>query len=122
MQAVILWAKLPHLDGTIAERRAQARRYAEVLAGLGLDLPQTLPGYEHSWRNYVIESDHRLGLAERLRGLGIPTSLTYAPPLLLQPVFADRGVRRGDLPVTERFCDRLLGLPIGPQLRRDEID
>jgi dTDP-4-amino-4,6-dideoxygalactose transaminase len=37
-------------------------------------------------------------------------------------VFADRGVGRGDLPVTERFCDRLLGLPIGPQLSMDEID
>lgn len=122
MQAAILRAKLPHLAGTLAERRAQARRYDEELAGLGLELPQTLPGYEHSWRNYVIECDDRLGLAERLHGLGIPTNLTYAPPLHLQPVFASRSAKRGDLPVTERFCDRLLGLPIGPQLRIDEID
>lgn len=122
MQAAILRAKLPQLDGTIAERRAQARRYAEGLAGLELDLPQTLPSYEHSWRNYVIESDDRLELAERLRSTGIPTNLTYAPPLHLQPVFADRVMGRGDLPVTERFCDRLLGLPIGPQLSMDEID
>lgn len=122
MQAAILLAKLPHLDETIAERRAQAQLYAEGLAGLGLDLPQTLPGSEHSWRNCVIESDDRLGLAERLRNLGIPTNLTYAPPLHLQPVFADRGIGRGSLPVTERFCDRLLGLPIGPQLTLGEIN
>jgi dTDP-4-amino-4,6-dideoxygalactose transaminase len=122
MQAAILRAKLPGLAGTIAERRAQAARYAEGLAGLGIDLPATLPGFEHSWRNFVIEADDRTGLAARLGARGIATNLTYAPPLHVQPVFADRGVGRGALPVTERFCDRLLGLPIGPQLTMGEID
>lgn len=122
LQAAILRAKLPGLDKTIAERRAQASRYAEGLAGLGIDFPTILPGYGHSWRNYVIETDDRAGLAASLRYRGIPTSLTYAPPLNLQPVFADRGIGRGSLPVTQRFCDRLLGLPIGPQLSMDEID
>lgn len=122
LQAAILLAKLPALDGTIAERRAQAERYAQGLAGLGVHPPATLPGFEHSWRNYVIETDDRAGLAARLREQGIPTNLTYAPPLHVQPVFADRGIGRGALPKTERFCDRLLGLPIGPQLTMDEID
>lgn len=122
LQAAILRAKLPFLDGTIAERLAQAARYEAGLAGIGIDLPQTLSGYQHPWRNYVIEVDDRTGLADRLRQRGIATNLTYAPPLHLQPVFADRGVGRGALPITERFCDRLLGLPIGPQLHLDEID
>lgn len=122
LQAAILRAKLPDLDRTIAERRAQATRYSDRLVGIGIDLPQALAGHQHSWRNYVIEVDDRDGLAERLRARGIATNLTYAPPLHVQPVFANRGLGRGALPVTERFCDRLLGLPIGPQLEMDEID
>lgn len=122
LQAAILRAKLPYLADTIAERRAQAARYAEGLAGLDIALPQTLPGYEHAWRNYVIEADDRVQLAQDLRDRGIATNLTYSPPLHVQPVFADRGMGRGSLPVTERFCDRLLGLPIGPQISVDEIE
>lgn len=122
MQAAILRAKLPHLAGTLAERRLQSARYAEGLANLDIDLPQTRPGNEHAWRNYVIEADNRLGLAQTLSEKGIPTNLTYAPPLHLQPVFADRHISPGSLPATEHSCNRLLGLPIGPQLTMEEIE
>lgn len=122
MQAAILRAKLPDLDNMLAERRAQAERYSKGLAGLGLDLPQTLPGYGHAWRNYVIEADDRDGLANRLAERAVATNLTYAPPMHLQPVFKDYDVSFGSLPVTERAAVRLLGLPIGPQLSMDEID
>jgi len=122
MQAAILRAKLPDLDAMLAERRAQAVRYGAGLAGLGIDLPDVLAGYEHAWRNYVIEADDRDGLAQRLAERGIATNLTYAPPMHLQPVFADHNIGEGALPVTERSAKRLLGLPIGPQLSMDEID
>src|SRR5690606_8773180 len=122
MQAALLRAKLPDLDYMLAERRSQAERYSKGLTGLGLDLPQTLLGYGHAWRNYVIEADDRDGLANRLAERGVATNLTYAPPMHLQPVFADYGIGFGSLPVTERAAVRLLGLPIGPQLSMDEID
>jgi len=122
MQAAILRAKLPDLDNMLVDRRAQAARYSEGLAATGLDLPQTLPGYGHAWRNYVIEADDRDGLANRLAQRGIATNLTYAPPMHLQPVFADYGISIGSFPVTERAAVRLLGLPIGPQLAMEEID
>lgn len=122
LQAAILRARLPDLDAMLAERRAQAVRYTEGLAGLGLDLPATLPNYKHAWRNYVIETDDRDALAARLAQRGIATNLTYAPPLHLQPVFEAYSIKNGALPVAERSCQRLLGLPIGPQLHMAEID
>jgi len=122
IQASILRARLPFLDGMLAARRQQAARYTEGLSGLEIGLPATLPGYEHAWRNYVIESTDRVKLLEQLGNLGIATNLTYAPPLHLQPVFAEYGIGKGALPVTERFADRLLGLPIGPHLTDGEID
>ena len=48
LQAAILRAKLPGLSDTLAERRAQAGRYAEGLSGLGIGLPVTLPGRQHA--------------------------------------------------------------------------
>ncbi|WP_436848018.1 DegT/DnrJ/EryC1/StrS family aminotransferase [Streptomyces coeruleorubidus] len=54
MQAAILRAKLPHLDETLAVRRAHADRYTERLVGLA-DLPGERTGFRHAWRNYVID-------------------------------------------------------------------
>lgn len=122
IQAAILRAKLPALAASLAERRRQAKRYGEGLAGLGIELPQVLPGYEHAWRNYVIEADNRDALMAHLAQAGISTSFAYAPPMHLQPVHAGLGVGKGALPITERFCERLLGLPIGPQLLEGEIE
>ena len=122
IQAGILRARLPFLDGMLAARRQQAVRYATGLSGLEIALPATLPGYEHAWRNYVIESADRAKLLAKLGNLGVATNLTYAPPLHLQPVFAEYAIGKGALPVTERFADRLLGLPIGPHLTDGEID
>jgi len=120
IQAAILRARMVDLAPNLATRRAQAQRYATELAGLGLDLPQTLPGYEHAWRNYVIETDDRDGLRQRLSARGIPTNLSYAPPMHVQPVYRPLGIAEGSLPATERSCARLLGLPIGPQIDPDQ--
>lgn len=116
IQAAVLRAKLPDLAATLAMRREQAARYGAELTGLGLDLPQEKPGYGHAWRNYVLETDDRDGLRARLGDKGIATSLSYAPPMHVQPVYAGLGVAAGALPVTEQSCARLIGLPIGPHL------
>jgi dTDP-3-amino-3,4,6-trideoxy-alpha-D-glucose transaminase len=122
IQAAILRVKLPTLDAGLVARRAQAARYAEALAGLPLTLPQEREGCLHAWRNYVIEVGDRATLAARLFEAGIATNALYAPPMHLQPLYAHLDVGRSRLPVTEQFCERLLGLPIGPHLTLDDID
>jgi dTDP-4-amino-4,6-dideoxygalactose transaminase len=122
IQAAILRVKLPTLDAGLAARRAQAARYASALAGLPLRLPQEREGYLHAWRNYVIEVEDRAALSARLFEAGIASNAPYAPPMHLQPLYAHLGVGPGRLPVTEHFCERLLGLPIGPHLTVDDID
>jgi len=121
IQAAILRAKLPGLATTLRERRAQAGLYTEGLAELGLSLPSSRPGTLHAWRNYVIETDGRDVLAAALAERSIATSLTYAPPMHLQPAYASLHQGPGSYPVAERSCQRLLGLPIGPQVTRAEI-
>ncbi|MGI5430844.1 DegT/DnrJ/EryC1/StrS family aminotransferase [Streptomyces sp. CA-179760] len=121
MQAAILRAKLPHLDETLAVRRAQADRYTERLAGLA-DLPGQKTGLRHAWRNYVIELDQRDALAAHLFAREIDCNALYSPPMHLQPVYKGLGYAVGSLPRTERSCNRLLGLPLGPHLSLHQID
>lgn len=122
LQAAILRTKLDDLDASLAQRRAQAARYREALEGAGPDLPREIGPVRHAWRNYVIECDDRDGLRMRLAEAGIGTNAPYAPPMHLQPVYADLGFGPGRFPVAERSCARLVGLPLGPHLALDQID
>lgn len=122
LQAAVLRAKLPSLDASLAQRRAQAAQYTAGLADTEVDLPGEYGDVSHAWRNYVIELDDRDALRAALADRGIGTNAPYAPPMHLQPVYADLGYRPGRFPVAERSCARLLGLPLGPHLDTDEID
>jgi dTDP-3-amino-3,4,6-trideoxy-alpha-D-glucose transaminase len=121
IQAAVLRARLPSLHRTLAQRRAQAARYSDALAGL-VQVPAEQPGMRHAWRNYVIETEDREALARHLAAQGIQCNALYNPPMHLQPVYARLGVTRGRLPGTEASADRLLGLPVGPHLGMAEIE
>jgi dTDP-4-amino-4,6-dideoxygalactose transaminase len=122
IQAAVLRVKLRDLDATLAARRAQAARYESRLQGTSIDTPKVAKGIEHAWRNYVIEADGRDDLRQSLAESGIGTSLSYTPPMHLQPVYAAMKLSLGSFPVSERSCERLIGLPIGPHLDLGQID
>lgn len=120
LQAAILRTRLPRLDGWLSCRRAQARQYAEGLAGLPLDLPEARAGTLPAWRNYTIGCDDPMGLAEALLARGIVTRRLYAPPMHHEPGYSTIA-RASDLARTEAAARRLLCLPIGPHLTTAQI-
>ncbi len=56
-----------------------------------------------------------------LGGKGIATGLHYPLPLHLQKAYAHLDYKKGDFPVTERIADRLLSLPMYPELSHEQI-
>ena len=52
----------------------------------------------------------------------IASGLHYPIPLHLQPCFTHLGYKKGDFPVTENTADRLLSLPMFPELTREQIE
>jgi dTDP-4-amino-4,6-dideoxygalactose transaminase len=56
-----------------------------------------------------------------MRSRGIETLLQYVPPIYRQPVYADRHVRHGPLPVTEQLSQELLCLPVYPELLEPDV-
>jgi dTDP-4-amino-4,6-dideoxygalactose transaminase len=52
----------------------------------------------------------------------VQTGVHYPIPIHLQPAYASLGYKRGDLPVTEALAERVLSLPMFPELSDGQID
>src|SRR5262245_7588814 len=121
VQAAILRVKLPHLDAWNAARRRHAAAYDERLSTI-VETPSVVAGVEHVYHLYVIETDRRDEMQQRLRAKEIATGIHYPVPVHLQEACADLGYRAGDFPVTERAARRMLSLPMYPELTGAQID
>jgi dTDP-4-amino-4,6-dideoxygalactose transaminase len=124
LQAAILRAKLPRLDGWNAKRRANAAHYRQLFAAAGLTskvgLPAELPGRGHTYHQFVVRVPERDRLRDHLGKAGIGTEVYYPIPLHEQECFAELGYRRGSCPVSEAAAAEVLALPVFPELRADE--
>ena len=122
IQALILKAKLPHLDEWNARRREIAGMYRERLAELPLSFQAFSAGEQHVYHLFQVRTDRRDALLSHLCKAGVDAVIRYPVPIHLQPAFADCGWKRGQFPVAERLANELLCLPIRPNLTVAEID
>lgn len=126
LQAAVVRAKLPHLDGWSDARGRNAALYTRLLRGFASRKPSllTLPEVvtdRHVHNQYVVRVAHRDQVREQLAAAGVGTAVYYPLPLHLQECFAGLGHRRGDLPESERAADRALALPVYPELTTEQV-
>jgi len=121
LQAAVLGVKLPHLDAWNTLRRAHADRYRARLGG-GVRVPVAAPERDHVYHLFVVEVERRPEWQQRLKAAQIDTGIHYPVPIHLQDACAPLGYRRGDFPVTEAAADRILSLPMYPELSDAQID
>jgi dTDP-4-amino-4,6-dideoxygalactose transaminase len=122
IQAAVLARKVPHLDAWNEARRAAARSYSDLLAGVGdLILPPTPPGSEPVWHLYVIRTADPTSLAEHLSEAGIESGRHYRKPPHLTPAYATLGFRRGAFPVAEALAEQGLSLPLFPGIAEEQL-
>jgi len=122
MQAAILRAKLPALSADNTRRRAIADMYRSGLGDLPLDLPSASEEAEHAYHLFVIASDDRDDLVRHLATQGIGTAIHYPVPVHRQTGYVERSiVPREGLPVTDRAVERIVSLPIYPELADDDV-
>jgi dTDP-4-amino-4,6-dideoxygalactose transaminase len=121
LQAALLLAKLPLLERWNARRRTLAQRYTAALAGSALEPPSAAPSGAHVHHLYVVRSQARDALRERLRARGVETLVHYPRPVHEQPAWAGMA-RPGALAESERACREVLSLPLYPQLDDAEVD
>lgn len=118
LQAAILHAKLPHLDGWHARRRERAAYYDERLTVPGVERPAAVWGRgRHTYHQYVIRVPARRdALRAHLAAQRIDTRIHYPVPLHRQPCFHRLGHAEGAFPHSEDAAARSLALPIYPEL------
>ena len=122
LQAAVLEAKLPYLDGWNGARRRIAARY-----DAGINAPHvTLPGVRkdayHVYHLYVVCTPYRDELREWLSARGISTQIHYPVPIHRQEAYQHLGLPAGALPVTEQVCEKVLSLPMYPELTEAQVD
>jgi dTDP-3-amino-3,4,6-trideoxy-alpha-D-glucose transaminase len=121
MQACYLRAFLPKLAEWNADRARIAGLYDEALGGCEAVHPVgRRPG--SACHLYVVRAARRDRLRKLLAEHGIMTGVHYPVPLHLQPAFRECGMKRGDLPVTERACREILSLPLWPYMPASAVE
>lgn len=123
IQAAVLSVKLRYLDGWNAARASHAEQYKELLAGTGdIIFQQRLQGAAHIYHLLIIETEKRDALQQHLNNAGIQTGIHYPIPIHLQPAYADLGYTSGAFPVAELLAQRMLSLPMYPELTVSQIE
>jgi dTDP-4-amino-4,6-dideoxygalactose transaminase len=121
LQGAVLNVKLKHLDRWNELRREHAARYDELLQGSGLVLPREMPYARHVYHLYVVQTAARAALQQKLSGAGVHTGIHYPIPIHLQPAYAFLKHKPGDFPEAERQAERVLSLPMFPELTESEL-
>lgn len=118
LQAGVLGVKLARLDDWNAARRATVARYTAALAGSSAVFPTIHPDALSSHHLAVVLVPARDEVRRLLGAAGIATGVHYPIPCHKQEACAH--LTTPPLPVVEAVAERLLSLPLFPQLTLDE--
>jgi dTDP-4-amino-4,6-dideoxygalactose transaminase len=124
MQAAILRIKLRHMERYVQARQQAAAFYDQAFAGMAhVHTPQRSADSTHVFHQYTlrITEGHRDALKAHLERNGVPAMVYYPVPLHLQKAYEGYGIKRGDLPVTERLMDEVLSLPMSTELDHEQL-
>ena len=71
---------------------------------------------------YILQSENREAMLNKLKEKGVATGVYYPVPLHLQKVYKDLGYKEGDMPVSEYLSHRTFAIPVYPELTEAEIN
>jgi dTDP-4-amino-4,6-dideoxygalactose transaminase len=123
LQAAILSAKLPHLREWTEGRRRNAFFYQQNLSGLSqIRVPKDGDHEYAVYHTFVIQAERRDELKNYLALQGIGTAVHYPVPIHLTEAARALGYARNSFPVTEFLADRILSLPVYPELTSADLN
>lgn len=123
LQAAVLSVKLKRLDCNNIKRRAIAERYKELLSkNTDITLPVIRRGSLHAMHLYVVQLSDRERLIKFAEKRGVLFGVHYPKPIHLQTAYKKRIRIAHDLTITENISDKILSLPMYPELEVEEQD
>lgn len=120
IQAAILRIKLKHIDSYNTKRREIARLYTSMICGT-VECPAEIPDITHVYHQYTIKSHRREEIKQALKENSVSSVVYYPVPIHLQPAFKYLGHKKGDFPESEAAAEKVLSLPIYPELEPEKV-
>jgi dTDP-4-amino-4,6-dideoxygalactose transaminase len=121
-QGAILRLKLARLEEWNARRSELAGIYREALAGARLDLQQGEVGGERVDHLFVVYVNDRDAVRAKLEERGVQTAIHYPLSIHLQKAYQSLGYAPGSLPQAERACQRVIAMPLYPELTNAQVE
>jgi len=124
IQAVVLKAKLKHLDEYAAARNKAADYYDKALANHPkIKTPVRVKNSTHVFHQYTLQLNgvDRAKLREQLSERGIPAMIYYPIPLHKQNAYKSERFNDADFPVTEKLCAIVLSLPMHTEMDEETL-
>jgi dTDP-4-amino-4,6-dideoxygalactose transaminase len=117
IQAAILNVKIPRLEDWTKKRQLIAKKYDEMLAGIGdIEIPKVSPDVEHVYHLYVIKTRSREAIQMKFKENNIGFSINYPKALPFYPAYSSLGHKPSDFPNAYGYQDRILSLPMFPEM------
>ena len=121
IQAAVLRVKLKYLDEWNERRELIAKKYlAQLQSCKNIVLPCVLDGCQPVWHLFVIRSQNRDQLQEKLSKQGVQTLIHYPIPPHKQAAY--KNMNDLSFSVSEKIHNEVLSLPIGPHLQDKEME
>ena len=123
LHAEVLRMRLKKLNDIITRRRNNANLYRELIKTDRVYIPaeRTSEGYVDSYVMFIVQAEKRDALKAFLQENGIESLVYYGTALHLHKAAQQYGYKRGDFPVAEAQCDKVLALPHHQHLTSDQI-
>ena len=122
IQAAVLRIKLKHLDSDNEKRRQLAKYYTDNLAESQVSTPVVRANVESVFHLFVLQVGQRQELLKYLLSNDIQAGVHYPVPVHLQPAYKGRISIASDMSVTEGLTDRIISLPMYPELSMQDAE
>jgi len=120
LQAAILNVKMPHLLKWTHKRQLIAENYNIKLTGVVT--PTWQPQRTHACHLYVIRTESRNELRDKLNKAGVSTAIHYSKALPFYPAYTHLGYKPEDFPRACANVEQILSLPIYPEITEEQIE
>lgn len=122
IQAALGLSQSNRLAEIIQKRQLLAATYQQLLAKVPLQTPCSQPDTLSAFHLYIVQladKAQRKAVFSALRQADVGVNVHYIP-IHTQPYYQQLGFKWGDFPVAEQFYERIISLPMYPELSGEQ--
>lgn len=122
IQAAILSVKLPYIHEWNTKRLLNGLFYNDQFKDVkGITTPFIHTDIKHVFHLYVVRVENRSIIQAGLKELGVVSGIHYPTPLPFLKAFEYLNYKPEDFPVAYDYMDKILSLPMYPELTHNDI-